>query len=50
MITFSLEQFEAAQQHTPQIARWTIGNTIYVVEKEQDMEFITNKLQEVKQE
>lgn len=36
MTTYPVEDFEAAQRHLPQVARWTIGSTIYVLESASD--------------
>ena len=36
MVTFHVDEFEAAQAHEPQVGRWTIGDTIYVLEQEGD--------------
>lgn len=36
MRVFDIDQFEAAQAHEPQIGRWTVGDKIYVLEREED--------------
>lgn len=38
MVTFPIDQFDAAQQHQPQVGRWTIGDAIYVLEVPEDVE------------
>lgn len=37
MVTFHIDEFEAAQAHEPQVGRWTIGDTIYVLEQDGEL-------------
>lgn len=36
MRKFPLQDVVQAQEHSPQIARWTVGDVIYVIEAESD--------------
>lgn len=38
MVTFGINQFDEAQQHQPQVGRWTIGSVIYVLEVPDDVD------------